>query len=245
MSAPWLSGSAVLLLVLSLQLHVQLSASITEEALVTDLVYLDIDIGGREVGKIVIGLFGATTPKTVQNFISLAKHEYDFGYRDSIFHRLIPNFMMQGGDFTKGDGTGGYSIYGPYFKDENFIHKHYGSGWVCMANAGEDTNGSQFYITFVQTPWIDGTHTCFGKVLFGMNVVRECEKVPTDKHDRPLQRIQIYDSGILPLTKPFLVAKSNAVFNELDHSLVGPISEPTHGDDFEPETTPTEDYQSI
>ena len=78
------------------------------------------------------------------------------------------SFCAVGGDFTKGDGTGGYSIYGLHFRDENFIHLHYGAGWVCMANAGQDTNGSQFYITFVVTPWIDGTHTCFGKVVYGM-----------------------------------------------------------------------------
>ena len=143
---------------------------------------------------------------------------------------------MQGGDFTTGDGTGGYSIYGDYFRDENFILGHYGPGWVCMANAGPDTNGSQFYITVIKCPWLDDTHTCFGKVLEGMvscdnddvidddvvvmslmmmswllplqELVYRASNTPTDSKDRPIQSVVITDSGRLKLHYPFIVDKA-------------------------------------
>ncbi|KAL4944139.1 hypothetical protein BDV06DRAFT_188183 [Aspergillus oleicola] len=138
-------------------------------------VYFDVTADGNPLGRIVFKLFDSVVPKTAQNFRELATGQHGYGYANSPFHRVIPNFMLQGGDFTKGNGTGGKSIYGEKFADENFALKHDKPFLLSMANAGKNTNGSQFFITTVVTSWLDGNHVVFGEVVEGQEVVKAVE----------------------------------------------------------------------
>jgi len=166
-------------------------------------VYFDMTIGGKPAGRIVFELFADVVPKTAENFRALCTGEKGTGnaglplhFKGCNFHRIIPEFMLQGGDFTEGNGTGGESIYGETFDDENFKLKHTKPGQLSMANSGPNTNGSQFFVTTVACDWLDDKHVVFGEVVEGMDVVKALEERGTDS-GRPRGICKIADCGQL------------------------------------------------
>jgi peptidylprolyl isomerase len=192
-------------IVTQLLLPLTILVNAKSEPKITHRVFFDIKIDGEKQERVVFGLFGDIVPKTSDNFRALCTGEKGIGkrgkplhFKGSIFHRIIPQFMIQGGDFTDSNGTGGESIYGSKFEDENFKLKHTGPGLLSMANAGKNTNGSQFFITTAKTEWLNGKHVVFGKVLDNYKFIEKVESFGSPS-GKPSKKITIVESGELPL----------------------------------------------
>ncbi|KAJ1568946.1 peptidyl-prolyl cis-trans isomerase cpr6 [Cladochytrium tenue] len=168
-------------------------------------VFMDLSIGGEPAGRVVFELYADAVPRTAANFLELCRGDRvseatgrRLSYKGSTFHRVIKGFMIQGGDFTNHDGTGGESIYGDRFEDEAFTFKHDRPGLLSMANAGPGTNGSQFFVTTVPTAHLDGKHVVFGEVVKGMSIIRRIEHGATGENDRPVEKVVVEDAGVVP-----------------------------------------------
>ncbi|KAJ2486811.1 Peptidyl-prolyl cis-trans isomerase-like 1 [Coemansia sp. RSA 2050] len=164
------------------------------------IVFFDIKIGGKDAGRIKMELYANIVPKTAENFRQLCTGEFKVngvpqGYKNCSFHRVIPGFMAQGGDFVKGNGTGRVSIYGDKFEDENFKEKHTGPGLLSMANSGPNSNGCQFFLTLAEAPWLDGKHVVFGKLVDGLLTLRKIESVPSGPENKPTLPVVISECG--------------------------------------------------
>lgn len=178
-------------------------------------VYLDVAVAKRSLGRIVVVLRDDVVPKTCENFrkLCVGGPEAPATYRGTRFHRIIPGFMCQGGDYERGDGTGGQSAFGGMFQDENFVLRHERAGVLSMANSGPNTNGSQFFITTVATPWLDGKHVVFGHVESGMEVVRAMEGLG-NADGKPKKRVHIVDCGVLEAENTKAVTKGDKEIKE-------------------------------
>lgn len=212
-------AALLLFVVLVAAVNAHKNFTVTEEAWF-DVEIKDYDgIGEDYRGRFVVAMFGDKCPMTTMNFQSLAKG-YKRGsktltYKRSIIHRIVPDFIIQMGDITVGDGTGGESIYGPTFVDENFELSHKAAGYVSMANHGVDTNGSQFFILLNKARWLDGKHVVFGKVIKGMDVVRTIGETPTDSRTAvPKKTVKIIDCGIVGIEKKYELTEAQAESNE-------------------------------
>uniref|UniRef100_A0A7N0U7R9 Peptidyl-prolyl cis-trans isomerase n=1 Tax=Kalanchoe fedtschenkoi TaxID=63787 RepID=A0A7N0U7R9_KALFE len=199
-----LAGSLLIIFALSLSLSHQLRNEVEEDPEITHRVFLDVDIDGQRLGRIVIGLYGKVVPLTVENFRALCT-EKGIGvkgkrlhYKGTPFHRIVSGFVVQGGDVVNGDGTGSDCIYGDTFRDENFRIKHSHAGVVSMVNSGPNSNNSQFFITTIKTWWLDGEHVAFGKVIQGMDTVYAIEGGAGTYSGKPRKKVIIADSGEIP-----------------------------------------------
>lgn len=181
----------------------------TNDLLVTKMAFFEMEIDDEPAGRIVVSLFGDTCPVTVQNFAALvrgtSKNRERLSYNNTAVHRIVSDFVIQMGDVTEGDGTGGLSIYGKHFDDENFYLRHSGPGWVAMANSGPNTNNSQFFILLTKAGWLDGRHVVFGKITEGMDVVERIAQVETDDADFPMKPVRVIDCGIIPVRAPYIL----------------------------------------
>ncbi|XP_021753089.1 peptidyl-prolyl cis-trans isomerase CYP21-1-like [Chenopodium quinoa] len=204
----WLYFLIVAAFLLIFTISFSFQGIVEEDLEITHRVFLDVDMDDQRLGRIVIGLFGTVVPKTSENFRALCTGEKGMGtsgkplhYKKTPFHRIIPGFMIQGGDIVHGDGKGGESIYGSTFPDENFKLKHWHAGIVSMVNSGPNSNGSQFFITTVKASWLDGEHVVFGKVLQGMDTVYAIEGGAGTYSGKPRKKVVIADSGEIPKSK--------------------------------------------